>query len=332
MKFFWRLLGGVGAFALLGAVLLAWSAFTPITLSQSPLDVQISSGSTARAVGRQVGEAGAELNPRVFELLVRLTRSAANIKAGSYELRQGVTPWQLLQKLTRGDTSQGEVALIEGWTFRQFRERINANPDLSHQTVAWTDKEILQHIGATENHPEGLFFPDTYLFDKGGSDLEVYARAYHLMQDRLQQAWQEREPRLPYTSPYQALVAASLVEKETAVAEDRPKVAAVFLNRLKRGMPLQTDPTVIYGLGRNFDGNLHKADLQGDTPYNTYRHRGLPPTPIAMPGNAALQAALHPARSSALYFVARGDGSSEFSADLESHNRAVARYQLKNRP
>ncbi|HET7776477.1 MAG TPA: endolytic transglycosylase MltG [Azospira sp.] len=331
MRLFRRLLSLLIIAALLAGGGLAWVALSPVRLSASPLDFQVLPGSSARSAARQMVEAGVDLNPWVFEALARASRTDAALKAGSYEVEQGVSLWALLQKLTRGDVSQSEVAIIEGWNFRQLRDKLNAHPDLRHDGKALTDREILQRIGAGESHPEGLFFPDTYLFSKQSSDLDLLARAYRAMQKRLNAEWAARDPDLPLQHPYQALILASIVEKETGRASDRSQIAAVFVNRLRQGMLLQTDPTVIYGIGERFDGNLRKNDLLTDTPYNTYTRAGLPPTPIAMPGQAALQAALHPARSSALYFVARGDGSSHFSSSLEEHNRAVNKYQRGGR-
>jgi UPF0755 protein len=235
----------------------------------------------------------------------------------------------LLDKLTRGDVTQGELVLVEGKTFRQFRVAMNEHPDLAHDSLKLTDMQILARLGAMESHPEGLFFPDTYLFNKGSSDFDVLRRAYRSMQPKLAAAWEARDRALPLKSPYELLVLASIIEKETGLPADRPQVAAVFVNRLRRGMLLQTDPTVIYGLGERFDGNLRKIDLQTDTPWNTYTRAGLPPTPIAMPGLASLQAAASPPPSDMLYFVARGDGSSKFSTSLEGHNSAVAKYQRR---
>jgi UPF0755 protein len=268
-------------------------------------------------------------SPWQFTVLARLLGKAGAIQAGSYEVEAGVTPWQLLDKLTRGDVSQGALLFVEGMNFRQLRAILDAHPELRHDTAGLSEAEILVLIGAEEKHPEGLFFPDTYLFTKRSSDVELLGRAYRAMQQRLAQAWEARAPGLPLKTPYEALILASIVEKETGLAEDRPLVASVFVNRLRIGMALQTDPTVIYGMGEKFDGNLRKRDLQTDTPYNTYRRPGLPPTPIAMPGQAALQAALQPAHSDKLYFVARGDGSSEFSRNLGEHNRAVTQYQKR---
>jgi len=305
----------------------AWLVFSPIEMKNPPIDFHIAPGSGLRVAARQIAEAGAGLNPWAFIVLGKLMRAEASIKAGSYEVGSGVTPLQLMQKLTRGDVTQTEIAFIEGWTFRQMRDRLDAHPDVRHDTTELSEAEILRRLNANELRAEGLFFPDTYLFSKRSSDLEVLARAYRAMQNHLGREWMGRAAGLPYRDPYQALIMASIVEKETGRDQDRPLVAAVFSNRLQQGMLLQTDPTVIYGIGASFDGNLRKRDLLADTPYNTYTRTGLPPTPIAMPGLASLQAALHPAQSQAVYFVARGDGSSQFSRTLDEHNQAVTRYQ-----
>ena len=261
----------------------------------------------------------------------KILRVEGAIKAGSYEIDRGVSLLELLRKLTRGDVSLTEIAFIEGWTFRQMRERLNTHPDVQHDTRGLSDEEVMRLVGAPGTSPEGWFFPDTYLFSKRSRDVDILARAHRAMQRHLAREWEARAEQLPLASPYQALILASIVEKETGKEQDRPLVAAVFVNRHRQGMRLQTDPTVIYGLGERFDGNLRKSDLLADTPFNTYTRSGLPPTPIAMPGLASLQAVLHPAPSQALYFVARGDGSSHFSQTLEEHNRAVNRYQRGGR-
>lgn len=331
-----RLLFRMFVIALIGLVAVAggfaWFAWSPMDLRQSPLDFTIEPGSGMRQVVRQLDDAGVGTQPFLLLLLARLTRQDGRIKAGSYEVEQGLTPLALLDKLTRGDVSQAELALIEGWNFRQFRAALDRHPDLVHDSAGLSDAELLARIGVTERHPEGLFFPDTYLFSRRSSDLEVLRRAYRQQQRILEREWAGRSEGLPYQTPYQALIMASIVEKETGQAADRPLVAAVFMNRLRAGMLLQTDPTVIYGLGTAFDGNLRKRDLQRDTPYNTYIRPGLPPTPISMPGVAAIRAALHPPATGHLYFVSRGDGSSAFSHSLDEHNRAVARYIRKQSP
>ena len=304
-----------------------WFVSSPLTLKDEQIEFDISPGYGMRAAASEIAGAGVTLDTWVLIVLGKLLRVEGSIKAGSYEISRGVTPLELLKKLTRGDVTQAEIVFIEGWTFRQMRERLDAHPDLRHDSKGLSDSEIMRRIGATQGAAEGLFFPDTYLFARQGSDVDVLARAYRTMQRHLAREWEGRASGLPYADPYQALIMASIVEKETGRDQDRPLVAAVFVNRLRQGMLLQTDPTVIYGLGEKFDGNLRKRDLLADTPYNTYTRAGLPPTPIAMPGIASLQAALRPAASQAVYFVARGDGSSQFSETLDEHNEAVNRYQ-----
>lgn len=307
---------------------MAWFAFAPLSLEGAKsVDFSIPPGQTLRAASQQISDAGLGFMPWQFTLLARILGKAAEIKAGSYQAEQGLTPLSLLKKLTNGDFGQDQIVLIEGKNFRQFRNLLDSHPSIRHDTTNLTDREILTKIEAKEDHPEGLFFPDTYLFAKNSSDMEILRRAYHAMQKQLDREWQKRSPQIVITTPYQALVMASLVEKETGQATDRANIAGVFNNRLRLGMLLQTDPSVIYGLGKKFDGNLRKRDLLTDSPYNTYTRPGLPPTPIAMPGLAALQASLHPAQTDKLYFVARGDGYSEFSRSLEEHNRAVNKYQ-----
>jgi UPF0755 protein len=315
--------------ALAGGLL--WYAQRPLALARPVVDFTLPAGTSMKEAARRIQAAGVDVMPLALEWIARVKGLDRAIKAGSYEVGAGLTPWSLLLKLTRGDVTQGELALIEGWTFRQLRAAIAAHPDLNHDSADLGDAEILARIGAAEAHPEGLFLPDTYLFDKRSSDLRLLARAYRAQQARLAQAWAARQPDLPLTTPYEALILASIVEKESGRAADRPLVASVFANRLRAGMRLQTDPTVIYGLGAAFDGNLTRRHLLADGPYNTYTRAGLPPTPIAMPGAEALRAVLAPPPSDYLYFVARGDGSSEFSRTLDEHNRAVARYQKRNK-
>jgi UPF0755 protein len=266
---------------------------------------------------------------REFELLARSMGKVRGIKAGSYEISQPVTPLQLLDKLTRGDVTQAEVRLIEGWTFAQFRAALDASPHLRHDTKGMDDAQILARLQATETHPEGLFFPDTYLFGKGSSDIAVLRRSYRAMARHLKEEWEARDAKVPYRTPYEALIMASIIEKETGQAGERDLIGGVLVNRLRIGMRLQVDPTVIYGLGASFDGNLKRNHLVEDGPYNTYLRAGLPPTPIAMPGLASLRSAMRPAKTDALYYVSRNDGSSQFSRTLEEHNRAVAKYQLR---
>lgn len=300
----------------------------PLRMTATPLEVHVPSGSTLRSTVRLLRESGVDLDPNLFVLLAKVRRTESAIKAGSYELVDGITPWALLAKLSSGKVSQVEVKIPEGWNFRQIRAHIDAHPDLRHDTLELSEAELARRLGVPSTSLEGWLFPDTYLTDKRSSDLHLYERAFRTMQQKLEVAWQQRAAGLPLKSPYEALILASIVEKETGMESDREQVAAVFTNRLRRGMLLQTDPTVIYGLGERFDGNLRRRDLETDTPYNTYTRGGLPPTPIAMPSLAALRAATRPARSTALYFVARGDGSSQFSDTLDAHNQAVRRYQL----
>ncbi len=316
-----------GSFGL--AAYAAWYALTPLAVAQFPAGFNITPGSGLRAAARQIEDGGISLGRRQFELLVRILGRSQDIKAGSYELAAAVNPLELLEKITRGDVTQAELALIEGWTFRQVRAAMERNVALRGDSRGLSDADILKRLGAAETHPEGLFFPDTYLFGKGSSDFDVLGRAYRLMQAQLRREWEARDASLPYRTPYDALIMASVIEKETGRAADRDMVSGALLNRLRIGMRLQADPTVIYGLGAEFDGNLRKRDLLQDGPYNTYTRTGLPPTPIAMPGLAALRAALHPAKTQALYYVSRGDGSSQFSRTLDEHNRAVAKHLLK---
>ncbi len=323
-----RLVGLLFAAALLFVGWMGYFAFTPVQLKNSPLDFTIKTGSPLRAASRQIEEAGISVPAWQLTLLGRILGKSTEIKAGSYEVAQGITPMRLLEKLTRGDVTQAEVVLLEGWTFRQVRAALDAHADIRHETGGWTERQIMVRLGI-DGQAEGRFFPDTYLFARGTSDLDILRRSYRQMLKVMQTEWESREMGLPYASAYQALVLASIVEKETGQAQDRAHIAAVFINRLRKGMLLQTDPSVIYGLGEKFDGNLRKRDLLADGPYNTYTRPGLPPTPIAMPGLASLQAVLHPAKTDMMYFVARGDGSSQFSRTLDEHNRAVAKYQLK---
>lgn len=310
---------------------MAWFALTPLALKQSPQELEIRHGSSLRTVAHQLAAENLLVEPWSFILLARALGKANEIKAGNYLLEGEISPYQLFLKLTRGDVTQSQVVFIEGWTFKQVRKALNEHPALRHDTRTMTDEEILREIGAERGHPEGRFFPDTYNFSSGMSDIAVLKRAYRMMQSRLAEAWARRAADLPYVSPDEALVMASIIEKETGQAAERPMIASVFVNRLRLGMRLQTDPTVIYGLGEAFDGNLRKRDLLADTMYNTYTRAGLPPTPIAMPGAASIHAALNPAKSQALYFVAKGNGAHHFSSNLTEHNRAVARYQL-NQP
>ena len=313
-----------------GAVgFVAWWLNAPLKLAQSTVEVSIEPGTSPRAVADAWVGAGVQEQPLWLYEWFRWSGRARQIRAGSYEIQTGITPVQLLDKMVRGDQTMEQLRLIEGWNIRQVRAALAAAPSLRNTTAQMSDADLMAAVGAPGVAPEGRFFPDTYAYSRGVSDVTVLKRAYHQMRERLATAWEGRAEGLPLKSPDEALTLASIVEKETGTPADRGQVAAVFVNRLRIGMPLQTDPTVIYGLGENYDGNLHKRDLQSDSAYNTYTRGGLPPTPIAMPGAASLQAALHPAASKALYFVSRGDGSSEFSEDLAAHNRAVNKYIRK---
>ncbi len=319
--------------AVVAALAWGWHRFNvePVAFRESPIRFTLPSGANVRGVAQALRAQGVDVGPTELWLWYRLRGHDGKLKAGTYELAAPMTIDALLDKFVRGDVLLTSIRFIEGWTFRQMREAVDASPDLAHETRGLDAPELMRRIGASEKHPEGLFFPDTYRFTPGASDIEIYRRAYQALQQALDTAWEQRAPGLPYRTPYDALVLASIVEKETGLAEERDKIAAVFVNRLRRGMLLQSDPTTIYGMGERFDGNLRKRDLQADTEYNTYTRTGLPPTPIALVSRASIEAALRPADIGALYFVSRGDGSSEFSSDLASHNRAVSRYQRGGR-
>jgi UPF0755 protein len=322
----WLLLAAAAAIGFCGWIF--WFALSPIELAAPSVEFSIRPGSTLRGATRQMIDAGLLLPEWKFNVLARANGASAEIKAGSYQVSAGVTPLLLVRKITRGDYAQSEIRFVEGWTFRQIRDAMKAHADLKQDSENLSEAEIMAKLGAPDAFPEGMFFPDTYVFAKGASDLAVLARAYRTMQKQLQSAWARRAPELPVTDPYEALILASIVEKETGRASDRAMIAGVFANRLRLGIKLQTDPSVIYGIGEQFDGNLRKKHLVTDTPFNTYTRRGLPPHPIAMPGLASLAAVMHPAQTDALYFVSRGDGTSEFSRTLAEHNRAVAKYQM----
>lgn len=323
------LIGLLLALAVLAGLAVSGYRNQPLELSGSPLRVRLDRGLGVAAIGTAIESAGVRIPAWRFALAARLRGDGHRIQAGVYELAGAMTLQALLDKLVRGDVVLAEVRVLEGWTFRQMRVALARHPDLAHDTAGLDDTQLLARIGAAESHPEGLFLPSTYRFTPGASDLEIYRQSYRLLKRTLDEAWSGRSAGAPLTTPYQALVMASLIEKETGRDADRDRVAAVFANRLRKGMLLQSDPTTIYGLGTAFDGNLRRTDLRTDTPYNTYTRGGLPPTPIALVGKASLAAALNPAHSPALYFVARGDGSSEFSDDLPAHQRAVDRYQKR---
>jgi UPF0755 protein len=298
----------------------------PLVLNE-PRMLEVAPGSNFTRIVRELQSENVIARGSDLLLYARAQGLANQIKAGEYELTLGLTARGLLYKLVNGEVTYHQVKIVEGWTLRQALAAMHAHPALVAQLDA-DDPQALQAAFAVTDYPEGLFFPDTYNFTRGTTDLEILQRARVLMQQVLDTAWAARDAGLPYASPEEALVMASIVEKETAVDAERPQIAGVFIRRLQQNMRLQTDPTVIYGIGKDFDGNLTRAHLETDTPWNTYTRTGLPPTPIALPGKASIEASLHPDASANLYFVARGDGSHQFSATLEEHNRAVEQYQL----
>ena len=328
-------------FMVLGALLVvaaagvgyAWRWLdSPLPLASATVELSIEPGTPPKEVAQAWVQAGVQAPPNWLYGWFRFSGQARKIRAGSYEVETGITPRRLLAKMVQGDEALEQVRFIEGWTFRQLRAALAKAPALKPATAAMSEAELMAAIGAPGQAAEGRFFPDTYAYSRGVSDLTVLKRAHRAMAERVASVWAERAADTPLKSPDEALTLASIIEKETGIAADRGLVGGVFVNRLRIGMPLQTDPTVIYGLGEAFDGNLRKRDLQTDTPFNTYTRGGLPPTPIALPGLASLRAAVQPAPTKALYFVARGDGSSVFSQTLAEHNRAVNQYQRMPRP
>ncbi|QJR15204.1 endolytic transglycosylase MltG [Usitatibacter palustris] len=310
----------------------AWMvAFTNMSLDlpRTPFEFTVKSGSSLRTVARTLSDEGLLPEAQTFWILGRVLGKDASIQAGTYKLDRPVTPMELLEKLARGDVSSVDIAFVEGTTFRQWVAQLKKHPKLKQTLAGKSLAEIAAAAGLAEGSPEGWFFPDTYKFAPGSSDVEILKRAHAAMKKRLADAWDARHTDLPLATPYEALILASIVEKETGAAVERTLVASVFVNRLRKPMRLQTDPTVIYGMGEAFDGNIRKKDLTADTPWNTYTRDGLPPTPIAMPGAASLRAATQPESTEFLYFVGKGDGTHQFSRTLEEHNRAVVRYQLK---
>jgi UPF0755 protein len=314
-----------------GAAAWWWVTRWPLPLPQQPYAFSVRSGATLRAVAHELTAAGVLPADWTLVALGRVARIDRAIKAGNYEIPAGTTLAGLLAKLSQGDITQTSLTIVEGWTVRDLRAALRADGDVTPSVVDLADAELMRAIGASMPQPEGWFFPDTYFFASGATDTSILVRAHRTMQQRLDAAWAARAPGLPFGSPYEALILASIVEKETGRTADRPLIASVLVNRLRQGMRLQADPTVIYGLGAGFDGNLTKRDLDTDTAYNTYTRDGLPPTPIALPGQASLDTVLHPPATPYLYFVSRGDGSTEFSANIADHNRAVAKYQKNGR-
>jgi UPF0755 protein len=328
----------LGALLLVGSLVAGWLwldyrnfTTTPMHLPDDGLEYVVEPGTVLVAIGRDLEGRGVLASSRYLIWMGRLTGSTTRIKAGTYQLTPGTTPEGLLKQLVEGKVAQFPLTLVEGWSFRQVLDALAAHPRLKQTLTGLSDEDIMARLGHPGEHPEGRFYPDTYRFPQGLSDLAFLQRAYHAMEERLAYEWERRAEGLPYRNAYEGLIMASIVEKETGLTSERPIIAGVFVRRLQKRMRLQTDPTVIYGLGLDFDGNLRRRDLENTTPYNTYRIRGLPPTPIAMPGGDALHAAFHPAPGDELYFVSRGDGSHKFSATLEEHNAAVVKYQLKGR-
>lgn len=309
-----------------------WWVNQPLKLPAPAVDLSVEPGTTPRGIAQSVADAGVKVQPQMLYAWFRFSGQDRQMRAGSYELEAGVTPRSLLDVLVRGEEATRSIVLVEGWNFRQVRAALAKAEQLKPDTAGLTDEALMAQLGKPGLHPEGRFFPDTYTYSKGSTDIAVLQRAMRAMDKRLEAAWAARASDLPLKTADEALILASIVEKETGKASDRAEIAGVFANRLRIGMPLQTDPTVIYGMGTRFDGNLRRRDLQTDTPWNTYTRGGLPPTPIAMPGKAAMLAAVQPASTKSLYFVSRGDGTSQFSGSLDDHNRAVNRYQRGTAP
>jgi UPF0755 protein len=308
---------------------LYWFANHPITPPRTPFDFTVRSGASVKSVSRKLADEGLFPEGESFWVVARILGKAGAIQAGTYRLDRAMTPLEILAKLKRGEVVLAEILFVEGTTLRQWRAQLAANTNVRQTLAGKSDDEIRTALGIADASPEGWLFPDTYRFAPGTSDLDLLKRAHAAMKKRLAEGWGSRDPNVPLKTPYEALILASIVEKETGTAPERPLIAGVFANRLRKGMRLQTDPTVIYGLGEKFDGDIRKRDLTTDTPYNTYTRDGLPPTPISMPGAGSLAAVMHPADTNAIYFVGKGDGTHHFSATLDEHNRGVAKYQLK---
>ena len=306
-------------------------ANTPLAVPEDGYHLLIKPGTSLGLVAQQLERDQVLDEPFLLRLMARLDGSASRVKAGEYQLLPGTTPRRLLRMLVSGEVVLHSFTIIEGWTFKQMMQALRNHPAIEHTLDGAGQLSVMELLGEPGAHPEGWFYPDTYRFPRGTTDVDFLRRAYRVMQQQLADAWEQRVDGLPLKSPYEALILASLIERETAVPEERTRIAGVFVRRLQKGMRLQTDPTVIYGMGDAFDGNIRRRDLRTDTPYNTYTRHGLPPTPIAMPSGASIKAALNPADGDELYFVSRGDGSHQFSATLEEHNAAVRRYQLGGR-
>lgn len=306
-----------------------WVNERPVPMQSELIDYAVESGSSPRKIANIMLASGIDISPDIFVLVARFSGRDKLLKAGAYEAHQGETLWQMLERMANGDMTQVRLTIPEGWTFKQIRTALDASDLVKHDTTGLTEADIIKQLGLEIDSLEGYIYPDTYVFVPGSSDLEILRRSIKIGQQVLDNAWLERDSDLPLKTPYEALVLASIIEKETGHSNDRARIAGVFINRLRIDMPLQTDPTVIYGMGDNYQGRIRKKDLERDTKWNTYTRKGLPPTPIASPGKAAILAALHPEQHKFLYFVSRGDGTSEFSKNLNAHNRAVNKYILK---
>ena len=291
-----------------------------------PVYIHIQPGTSLRKISQQLVQAGVLTHENYFMLVLRLHDAGHAVQAGEYLLAPGLSPKQIYLQLKQGKVMQHAITLVEGWTFNQFMADLDKQPLLKHDLQNLNPQQIMQKIGLNITNPEGWFFPNTYFYVRGSSEQSILLKANKMMQARLNQAWQQRDSGLPYQTAYDALIAASIIEKESAVPAERKLVASVLINRLRIGMPLQMDPTIIYGLGTFYQGNITSKDLKRDTPYNTYLHQGLPPTPIAMPSASSIDAALHPATTNYLYFVANGNGTHQFSSSLVQHDKAVKAY------
>ncbi len=300
----------------------------PLVLRE-PVALEIKRGESLKSVARRLKRRGILEDHRPLLWWAFEKKAAGDIKVGEYLLEPGMTPKTLLSLLVSGKVRQHRFTIVEGWTVKQALQALQAQSGVKHTLGEVAPGRLLAVLGFPPGHPEGRFFPDTYFFTRGTEDREILRRAYRRMEQVLTEEWRARAQGLPLKGPYQALILASIVEKETGRREEQPKIAGVFVRRLQKGMLLQSDPTVIYGMGETYQGNIRRRDLRASTPYNTYVRPGLPPTPIALPGRDALHAVLHPAPGKALYFVAKGDGSHVFSATLKEHNRAVYRYQIR---
>lgn len=334
MKLFIKLLAVVGTIALIVAGVVGYQFYsfknTPMSVDDEQI-VVVAPGASLGQVARTMASQGLIQHPQYLSAWGRIEGSASRIHVGEYKIEPGMTPMDLLDRMVKGDVIQYSLTLVEGWNYRQVLQVLEGHEKLKQTLTDKSVEGVAKAVGIDDGHPEGWFFPDTYYFPAGMSDVEFLKRAYRAMQKRLDEEWQQREKGLPYKNAYEVLIMASIIEKETAVPSERPDIAGVFVRRLEKRMRLQTDPTVIYGIGENFDGNIRRRDLKTDTPYNTYTRHGLPPTPIAMPSGEAINAALHPAEGDTLYFVAKGDGSHYFSKTIREHINAVRKYQLKRK-